>query len=164
MNSKGSHAGWYFLGIMVLVYFIFGCFALSKILEALALAYGVLKNLIPVFVMIFVLMVLLNYCVTAKMMLNYLGKGAGSKGWILSIAAGIISTGPIYAWYPLLKEIKEQGGSEGYMATFLYSRAVKPALIPLMMFYFGPAYTIIFVIILIPFAIIQGLIVDKLVR
>ena len=47
------------------------------------------------------------------------------------IAAGIISTGPIYAWYPLLKDFKEKRAG-GSVIAILYNRAVKPFLLLVM--------------------------------
>ena len=47
--------------------------------------------------------------------------------------------------------------------TFLYSRAVKLPLLPLMIHYFGLAYTLILCLYLIIFAVINGILVEKLV-
>jgi len=44
---------------------------------------------------------------------------------LLSILGGIISTGPIYMWYPLLSELKDRGLKERYIVIFLYNRAIK---------------------------------------
>jgi uncharacterized membrane protein YraQ (UPF0718 family) len=67
-------------------------------------------------------------------------KNAGIKGMSLSVAAGIISTGPIFAWYPLMKKMMEEGAGEGQIAVFLYNRSVKPFLLPVMIVYFGWIY------------------------
>jgi len=50
------------------------------------------------------------------------------------------SMGPIYAWYPLLKKLREEGAGTGPIAIFLYSRAIKPFLLPVMITYFGWVY------------------------
>jgi hypothetical protein len=48
--------------------------------------------------------------------------------------------GPIYAWYPLLKELREKGAANSLIAIFLGNRAVKPFLLPIMISYFGWVY------------------------
>jgi len=65
---------------------------------------------------------------------------------LLSSAAGIISMGPVYAWYPFLSSLKEKGASDFNLANFLSNRAVKPALIPLMIAYFGWRFSIVFAV------------------
>ena len=39
---------------------------------------------------------------------KFLEKGTTIKGKLLSALAGIISAGPIYAWYPMLKDLREK--------------------------------------------------------
>jgi len=90
------------------------------------------------------------------------GKGAGVKGWLIAIFGGILSTGPIYLWYPLLSDLKEKGMKDSFIATFLYNRAVKIPLMPMMIFYFGISFTAILTIYIVIFSIINGFCVDKL--
>jgi len=52
----------------------------------------------------------------------------------------VISMGPIYAWYPLLKELRGKGATNSFIAVFLGNRAVKPFLLPIMISYFGGMY------------------------
>ena len=93
--------------------------------------------------LVFAVMLLLNLLVRPAQIAGLFGKGAGMKGMLLSIAAGIISMGPIFAWYPLMKKLREEGAGEGPVAVFLYNRAVKPFLLPVMIAYFGWAYVVI---------------------
>jgi len=90
--------------------------------------------------LVFVVMVAFNLFVKPGQIVRFFGKDAGVKGITLSLVAGIISTGPIYAWYPLLAEVRERGGGNVPIAVFLYNRAVKPFLLPVMIAYFGWAY------------------------
>ena len=106
-------------------------------------------------------MFITNYFISPKTLVKKLSKKR-KRNWSFVLLAGIISTGPIYMWYPLLSELKEKGLREGFIATFLYARAVKPALIPLMIFYFGLTFTIIITINIIIFSIIQGITLEKI--
>ena len=112
--------------------------------------------------MVFVIMVVVNYYMTPGNVKKYLGKSSGVKKWLIAVSGGIVSTGPIYMWYPMLKELKKKGVSDGFIATFLYNRAIKPPMIPLIIFYFGLAFTVTLTIITIIMSIIQGLIFEKI--
>ena len=90
-----------------------------------------------------------------------MGKEAGIKGIIFSAAAGIISVGPIYAWYPLLKDLKEKGASDSLIAIFLGSRAVKPFLLPVMIKYFGWIFVLVLTVLMVLGSVIGGNIVSK---
>lgn len=105
-----------------------------------------LNMLIPL-CLVLVLMILLNLFLKPAQIARFLGKGAGIKGVLLSAAAGIISTGPIYAWYPLLKDLRRKGAGNSPIAIFLYNRAVKPFLLPVMIGYFGWAYVVVLTVL-----------------
>lgn len=106
-------------------------------------------------------MVLIDYFIKPRILVKYTGKNAGLKGWVISIISGIISTGPIYIWYPMLKQLKKKGMKNSYIAAFLYNRAIKLPLLPLFIFYFGLTYTIVLTTIMIIVSIFQGIIVEK---
>ena len=81
---------------------------------------------------------------------------------MIAIFGGIISTGPIYLWYPLLSDLKEKGMKDSFIAAFLYNRAVKIPLMPMMIFYFGIRFTVILTIYIVIFSMINGFCVEKL--
>ncbi|MFO7947509.1 MAG: hypothetical protein R6V19_11930 [Armatimonadota bacterium] len=112
----------------------------------------------------FVIMVALNLFIKPAHVSRFLGTGAGLKGVAISTLAGAISTGPIYAWYPLLKDLRERGASDFHIANFLGNRAVKPFLLPVMVFYFGWTYTVALNALLIIGAIVTALVVSVLAR
>ena len=118
-------------------------------------------KIIPIFILIFVLMAITNYFITTKFILKHL-TGKGIKKWIFTIIGGILSSGPIYMWYPLLANLRKKGISNGLIACFLYNRSVKIPLLPLMILYFGWKYILILTITMIIASIIQGIIIDKL--
>jgi len=101
-------------------------------------------------------MLLINLFLKPAAVAKFLGKGSGVKGIALSVAAGIISTGPIYAWYPLLKDLKDKGAGESSIAIFLYNRAVKPFLVPVMVTYFGWLYVVTLIILTILASVVVG--------
>jgi uncharacterized membrane protein YraQ (UPF0718 family) len=90
--------------------------------------------------LVFVVIVAFNLLLKPAQIVRFLGKRAGIKGIILSMVGGIISAGPIYVWYPLLAEVRKKGAGNIPITVFLYNRAVKPFLLPVMIAYFGWAY------------------------
>ena len=108
------------------------------------------------------LMIILNYFMTPERMKRYISKESGKKRWFFAIVLGIISTGPIYAWYPMLNDVQKQGKNNGFIAAFLYNRAVKPALLPLMIYYFGLKFVVVLTFVMIILSVMQGVIVEKI--
>ena len=92
------------------------------------------------------MMLLLNVFITPVHVSNFLGKRAGVRSVFFSAAAGIISMGPIFAWYPFLKSLRKKGASNFHLANFLSHRAVKPVLLPMMILYFGWRFSLIFTV------------------
>lgn len=111
-----------------------------KALIAMRTSGNLLLTIFLPLVLVFVIMLALNLFVKPAQIVGLFGKGLRIKGIVLSLVAGIISMGPIYAWYPLLKNLREEGAETGPIAIFLYSRAVKPFLLPVMIAYFGWVY------------------------
>lgn len=162
-KTEKSHAGWYFLGIVIVIYAIVALFSTDLLVKSLASFWQIIKKVFWVFLLVFALLVGINYLVKPKMIVKHLGRKAGAKGWLIALVSGIISTGPIYLWYPLLNEMQKHKVRNGYIATFIYNRAIKPALLPLFIFYFGIAYTVVLTVVMLFASILQGYVVEKIV-
>jgi uncharacterized membrane protein YraQ (UPF0718 family) len=160
MKEEG-YFSWYFLFSMIVIYFILYFTNQPLLITSINFFINVVIRIIPVLFVVFLIMILVNYF-TPEVAAKYLGKTSGIKKWIAAIITGIISTGPIYMWYPMLKELKDKGVSYGFIATFLYTRAIKPPLIPLMVFYFGIKFTIVLTFVMIIFSVIQGIIIERI--
>ena len=127
-----------------------------KALMAMRTSGNLLLYIVLPLVLVFVIMLALNLFVKPAQIVRLFGKGARIKGIALSVVAGIISMGPIYAWYPLLKNLREKGAGTGPIAIFLYSRAVKPFLLPVMIAYFGWVYVVILTLLTVFASIATG--------
>jgi len=134
------------------------------IYSALKFSKNIFIQILPVILIIFLLMSLTNYFLQPKILVKYIGKNSGLKGWIISIIAGILSTGPIYMWYPLLNDLQKHGMRSGLISAFLYNRAVKIPLIPLLVVYFGLVYTLILLFTMICISIVQGFLTEKIME
>jgi len=125
---------------------------------------NIIVNMLVPLSLVFILMLVLNLFLKPAQIVKFFGRGAGIKGVILSAAAGIISTGPIYAWYPLLKDLREKGAANSFLAIFLGNRAVKPFLLPIMISYFGWIYVLILTVFTVLGSIVVGYFVGVLVK
>jgi len=67
-------------------------------------------------------------------------------------------------WYPLLGDLKEKGMKDSLIATFLYNRAVKIPLLPMMVDYFGWDFALALSIYMILFSVVNGVIVQRLTQ
>jgi uncharacterized membrane protein YraQ (UPF0718 family) len=124
------------------------------------MSLDIIIQILPILVLVIFMMGVTNYFLKPKTVSKYLGNKSGIKGWILAISMGILSHGPIYVWYPLLKDLREHGMRSGLVAVFLYNRAIKIPLLPVMIFYFGIGFVVLLSIYMIIASVIEGKILE----
>ena len=124
----------------------------------------ILWNLLPIFLFIIILTAMINYFLKPKQIMKHFGENSGKKGLFYTIAGGILSHGPMYAWYGMLDDMRSHGLKDGLIATFIYARAVKLPLLPFMIDIFGIAFTVIINIYILIFAVLQGKLIDMLMK
>jgi len=157
----------YMLIFPLLVLVIYGILFLlipEQAMVALKNSGKVFLNILLPLALVFVVMLALNLFVKPAQIVHLLGSGANIKGILLSVAAGIISMGPIYIWYPLLKDLREKGAGDMPIAVFLYNRAVKPFLLPAMIVYFGWLYVGILTVLTVLASVVNGYFVAMLAK
>jgi len=163
MASDKSRVSWYYLLTVILILIIITIIKPAYFSEIYSFFISLLRKMIPVFLIVFFLMALTNYIFEPKKLIKHIGKDSGIKGWVITILAGIISSGPIYMWYPLLADLKNKGMKISLIATFLYNRAIKIPLLPLMILYFNLKYVIILTIVMIITSVICGIITEMII-
>lgn len=151
-----------FPSAILVLYGILFAFMPEKIYSALVSSGKILLHMMVPLFLVFVLMIFLNLFLKTAQIVQLLGRGAGIKGILLPAAAGIISTGSIYVWYPLLKNMRERGAGDSSIAVFLYNRAVKPFLLPVMIGYFGWEYVVLLTVFTILGSFIVGYVLDAI--
>ncbi len=157
-------ANWIFCILVIILYFIVGIFKFELINSSFLIFINIIIQILPTLLLVFIFVFLFNLFFDTKKIVKLLGHGSGIKGWIIAIFGGILSSGPIYMWYPLLQDLKKQGMKNSLITAFLYNRAVKIPLMPLMIYYFGWLFLIVLTFYMIIFSIINGLIVGKFTR
>lgn len=162
-RKRHGLGGWLFLALVVISYGLVGLVKPEATTQAVNFFLHAMRQVLPVLGLVFVLLFIANLLLEPRWIKRYLGAGAGPKGWLAATIGGILSIGPIYVWYAVLSELQSKGMRAALIATFLFSRAVKLPLLPLMIHYFGIAYTMVLCMYLVLFAGINGILVEKLV-
>ena len=157
---KQISGSWHFLIVMLLIYLLLFVVRVDIFYSSLKFFYSTLLKIIHVLITVFVLMSLTNNLITPKVVKKHLSK-KGTKKWIFIIVGGILSSGPIYVWYPFLADLKNKVVSYGLISCFLYNRSIKIPILPIAVFYFGWAYVLVLSCVMIFMSIFQGIIIDR---
>ncbi len=160
---KNIGNSWIFLIVILIFYLIVSIIDFNLLKSCLEFFCKIFVKIIPIFILVFVLMIVTNYFVTPELIIKYT-KRRGIKKWFFVIFGGILSAGPIYMWYPLLADLKDKGLGYGLISCFLYNRAIKIPLIPLMIFYFSWQYVVVLSLVMIFVSVVQGLLIDKIMK
>ncbi len=161
-ESHSAKGRLYFLAVVLLLYVPLFWVSPQKTKAALEIAGKLILEIVPVLFFVVILIATVDYFLKPQKVKRYLGHESGVKGWLIAIAAGIITHGSIYAWYPLLQELRRQGMRDGLVAVFLYNRAIKIPFIPLMIYYFGLKFFVVITLYMIVASVIEGLIIEKI--
>ncbi len=145
-----------FFGSVCFAYVLLFIFIPEKALKAVETSGRLLFNILLPMGFVFLILFGMNLFVKSPQVARIFGKRSGFKGVVLATAAGILSTGPIYAWYPLLSEMKERGADNRLLAIFLNSRVVKPFLWPVMIAYFDLNYVLVLNFFMIAGSLVSG--------
>ncbi|MCW9088269.1 MAG: hypothetical protein OQK54_01925 [Gammaproteobacteria bacterium] len=159
--KTGGYAGWWFLGAVLALYGLVALIEPQAAARAWQQFDRAMRQLLPMLGVIFVLLLLVDRLAGRRQVMRLLGEGSGLRGWLTAVVGGIIAAGPIYLWYGLAAELRAKGMRNGLLVTFLYSRAVKLPLLPLLIHYFGLAYTLVLTGYLILFALISGVLTER---
>jgi len=159
---KRGLGGWLFLALVLITYGLLSLVNPAATSQSLVFFTHVMLQVLPVLGLVFLLLFIANLVLKPKWIRHYLGSGSGIKGWVAATLGGMLSLGPIYPWYVMLGELRLKGMRNALIAAFLYSRAIKLPLLPLMIHYFGIAYTLVLCLYLIGFSMISGIVVEKL--
>lgn len=119
-------------------------------------------SILPILLIAYALMLLMNIFLKPEKIKAHLGHDSGIKGWIYSILAGIIIPSPPYIIFPILGDLKKHGMKNSLIVSFLYSRYLHIAFLPVMVYYFGLQFTIVISIYILLFSIISGKLMGRL--
>ena len=153
-----------FLLFVILIYIGLFFYDSNRAILAFKKSIILFIDILPIFMVVIIFTAIIDYFFNPKKFSKYFSKGSGFKGWIFSLLLGVISHGPMYAWYPMIENLKKHGLKNGYIATFLYSRSIKLPLLPLMIDYFGWKFTFVLTFYILLASLLQGVFIDKVLK
>ena len=113
-------------------------------------------------ILVLLFMIGLNIFLRPLRLAKFMGRGTTVKRKLLAAVGGIISARPIYAWYPMLKDLRDKGAEHSLIAVFLVNRAIKPFLLPMMISFFGWAYVVVLTLLTVAGSLFVGAILGAL--
>jgi len=161
-SKPKNRSGWIMLAITLFLYGVTAFFDASITRSALNKSLDTLKMITPILLVVFFLLALMNTFIKPKSIVKYLGKESGLKGWLFALVGGVLSHGSSYVWYPMLNELRNHGARDGLIVAFFYARAIKLPWLPVMVGYFGIAFTLVFSFYILLGAWMQGVIADNI--
>lgn len=161
-RKRPGRGGWLFLSLVLAAYGVAWAVDVQMAGQALRFFEKVMWSVLPALVIVFVLLLAADLLFDPKWVKRNLGREAGIKAWLLAAVGGVLASGPVYAWYALLGELRGKGMRPSLAAVFLCSRAIKLPLLPLMIHYFGTTYTLVLCFYLLGFSIMNGVLMARL--
>ena len=145
-----------FLIAILLLYVIVAYFDSTLAYDSFINTVNLFIKLLPLLLFVFVLNFVMNKYLTAEIVQKHIGNKKGVKKYLYAIVLGVLISGPPYMLYPLLGDLKKRGASDGFLATLLFNRNVKIPFVPVMIYYFGLAYTVLISVLIIAFSLLNG--------
>ena len=145
-----------FLMLVVFLYILLYFVDAPKTLDSLKYFFKNSIKILPVFLLVILLTALINYYFPKERIGQMLQGKPRWQTYVFSLLAGIISMGPVFAWYSLLKNLKDKHLEEGTLVTFFYGKSIKLTLLPIMIGFFGQLFSIIFMVYIAIAALLQG--------
>jgi len=151
-----------FLWLVIGSYLWAGFFYRSYTAAALKNFVQTLVNIVPVLIFVFTFIFLINIFVQPAAIKKHLGSDSGLKGWLYAILASILIAGPPYVLMPFFGQLQKQGMKNSLIVLFFSNRNVQPPFIPVMIYYFGTPFTVVVSVYILIFAVINGLVLGKI--
>lgn len=164
MRRGRGVGGWIFLAVVAAAYIVVAAAQPELGRRAWDSFIDLLHRVAPVLLFVWVLMFVAQLLLGRERIERWLGARSGARGWLLACASGALAGGPIYPWYALLAELHGKGMRTPLVAVFLYSRALKLPLLPLMAHYFGGRFVAVLSLLIVAFAFVSGGLVALLER
>ncbi len=162
-KNKSNNTRFIILGAVLLLYIVLFFIDQNKTMESLTYGLKIFRDILPIFGIIYIFMVVFNF-IPEKKLKSYMQKTTGFFQYFVLSLLGMISHGPIYAWYPLLKDLKNRGLTYGSIAAYLFSKGIKLTLLPLIIHYFGIKLTVIFSVTLFILSFLQAFLIDLFMK
>ena len=163
-KRRPRRSGWVMLALVGLLYLGTGLTHPEILRPALSYSLDLFATLLPILALVLFLMGLFDSLFDAKAVARLLGRESGVRGWGVALLGGVLSHGPGYVWYPMIREMRRHGARDGLIVAFFYARSIKLPWLPLMVIYLGTGFTVLFTLYVLVASWLQGLIAERLPR
>lgn len=152
-----------FLFWVIFLYIFIWLFNINYIIDCLWYFLNIfIKQIIPLLLIVYIFIFIFNIIIKNDYIKNKIEKSSTITKYVIVILLWIISTWPVYMWFPMLKKLHEHGIKYEHIASFIYARAIKIPFLAAMFFYFWIKYTILFNWTILFLAILIWLIINLL--
>lgn len=162
MKQKRMSTTVKFLLVVLGIYAAVSFFDMQLATKAAIDTGSTLIKIIPILILVFGVIYLINRYLDTSKLQKHVGDKSGVRGWLYAIIAGILISGPPYVLYPLFGDLQKKGMRNALLAVILYNRNVKIPFIPVMIYYFGVAFTVIVSVYIILLSFANGMLVEVL--
>ncbi len=153
-----------FLLLVTGIYIGIAFFEPELIKNALWRTGEVLVKILPVLVLVFVVIYIINRYLNTQKIRKHLGEHSGWRGWVYAVIVGVLLAGPPYVLYPIFGDLQDKGMKNSLIAVIFYNRNVKLQFLPALIYYFGLSFSIILSVYMILFSLLNGVLVGALVK
>lgn len=121
-------------------------------------------ELIMILPAVMIIIGLFSVWIPKEMVVKYMGKTSGTKGIFLSIALGMLPTGPLYIAFPMAIALLKKGAKISNIVIFISAWAcikLPQELVEIQ--FLGIEFTLLRLALTIIFVIIMGIIIEKII-
>ncbi len=164
-QRKGTMRDVILLGITLVIAIILLSIFPERQEAAITASWEFFIEMILILPAIMVLMGLFTVFVPKNMIVKYLGKSAGIKGFFLAILVGSLPTGPLYVAFPMASALLKKGARISNIVIFLSAWAcikIPQELVELQ--FLGPRFMAMRLSLTIIFVIVMGMCVEWIIK
>jgi uncharacterized membrane protein YraQ (UPF0718 family) len=148
------------VGITLLIYAVDAVKGMIVVRTVYLTFFDVLDIIVAVSVFIGLFQVWVKPAIIVK----WLGKGSGVKGFLLVCAFPIFMGGSLFTIFPLLKMLREKGARVGALASFITAWGGKAPLLPLETKFLGWPFALLRLSLVVLFAFVMGVLMDRVME
>ena len=152
------------MGAIIIVAVIALLFFPDKSGPVLSVSKNYFLELIMILPAIMIIIGLFSVWIPKEMVVKYMGKTSGTKGIFLSIALGMLPTGPLYIAFPMAIALLKKGAKISNIIIFISAWAcikLPQELVEIQ--FLGIEFTLLRLALTIIFVVIMGIIIEKII-
>lgn len=155
---------YWFECVVAILYITLFFFLPSKTLYALKEGIVLLLKMLPVFLCVVLFSSFLSVFLSPKTVQRIMGKETGVKGVLLGALVGTVIVGPLWILFPLYNTFLKKGARLAVIGAMIGAFAIKTPWIPYAAGFLGWPFISIIVILTISYAVIEGYLMEKILK